>query len=38
MVCIQGGQMFTSVKFSFCLLTLASATDGTKFLVTSIRL
>ena len=36
--CVQGGQMFSSVKFSFCFLTLASAADGTKFLVTSIRL
>ena len=38
MICIKGGQMFTSVKFSFCFLALACATDGTKFLVTSIRL
>ena len=38
MICIQGGQIFNSVKFSFCFLTLACGTDGTKFLVTSIRL
>ena len=28
--------MFTSVKFSFCFVTLASATDGTKLLVNSV--